>query len=175
MRARMAVAITVIGILGYGVLLNTVMSFGGPPQVGPEPLAWSEPVAVARVVDGDTLVVSMASGEETVRLIGVDTPETVRPNTPVQCFGAEASERIHQLLDGQQVRLAADPSQEDRDQYGRLLRYVQTLTGVDVGGDLLAGGFAREYTYDTAYLQQAAFRALEHDAESARRGLWGAC
>ncbi|MBD8104771.1 thermonuclease family protein [Plantibacter sp. CFBP 8775] len=172
----MVFAITVIVLLGAGALFNAVMSLGTPPQPGSEPLVWSKPIAVVRVVDGDTVVVATEVGEETVRLIGVDTPETVRPNTPVECFGPEASDHTHQLLDGQQVLLAADPSQEDRDRYGRLLRYVQTVSGVDVGADLITGGFAREYTFQrSAYAQQASFRALELDARQNGRGLWASC
>ena len=80
---------------------------------------------VTRVVDGDTVKVEVRGVETTVRLVGIDTPETVRPGTPVECFGPAASARTkHLLRPGQAVRLVTDPTQDVRDRYGRLLAYL---------------------------------------------------
>lgn len=131
---------------------------------------------VVRVVDGDTIVVTTAGGtEHTIRLIGVDTPETVRPNSPVECFGPEASAYLTDLLTGQAVTLTSDPSQDDQDRYGRLLRYVSLEDGTAVNAALIEHGYGREYTYRTAYAEQLHHRELEAAARAAGAGLWAAC
>jgi micrococcal nuclease len=100
-----------------GVLLST--SSGAAAQDA------AIPGTVINVVDGDTVDVRLDGGRtERIRLIGIDTPEVVDPRTAVQCFGREASAHAHKLLDGQQVSLEMDPSQGERDIYGRLLAYV---------------------------------------------------
>src|SRR5687768_6838497 len=97
---------------------------------------------VVRVVDGDTIVVRLSSGEEHVRLIGIDTPETKKPGTPVECFGPEAAARMAALLPaGTAVRLERD--EEARDRFGRLLAYVFRLSdGVLVARTMLDEGLA---------------------------------
>jgi endonuclease YncB( thermonuclease family) len=127
---------------------------------------------VRQVVDGDTLKVELAGGVETIRIIGLDTPEVVDPGSPVQCYGPEASARARELLEGQSVRLVADPSQGERDKYGRLLRYVELADGVDFGLTMIRDGYAHEYTYATAYERQAAYRAAEASARDVQRGFW---
>lgn len=127
---------------------------------------------VARVVDGDTIVVKTAAGLEKVRLIGINTPETVDRRKPVECFGKEASRRTHELLDGHDVRLEADRQAGDRDKYGRLLRYVYLSDGTDVNELLVREGFAHENGYGHAYAKRDRFRAAEAEARDARRGLW---
>lgn len=128
-----------------------------------------EGILVASVIDGDTI--ALENGE-TVRYLGVDTPETVHPTKPVQCYGPEASEANRQLVGGKRVRLESDVT--DRDQYGRLLRYVY-VDGVFVEAELVRGGYAYVYTRqpDVKYLKDLA--ALEREARDAERGLWGAC
>ena len=79
---------------------------------------------VTKVADGDTIEVDMSGVTERVRMIGVDTPETHKPNTPVQCYGPQASDYTKNLLTHQSVRLEADPTNDNRDRYDRLLRYV---------------------------------------------------
>lgn len=133
----------------------------------------AETVRVSRVVDGDTIDVTMPDGaKEKVRLLGINTPETVDPRKPVQCFGHEASDHTKALLTGQTVTLANDPSQDDRDKYDRLLRYVGLADGTDINLALVRDGYAHEYTYDRPYARQAAYRAAEADARAAGRGLW---
>ena len=128
---------------------------------------------VERVVDGDTIVVAMNGDDETVRLLGMDTPETVDPRKPVQCFGPEASAETKSLLDGREVTLQSDPTQSDRDKYGRLLRYVFRDDGLFVDEFLVQQGFAREYTYfGVDYKYQIAFRADQSAARVAGLGLW---
>ncbi len=101
---------------------------------------------VARVVDGDTLKVALGGQLETVRLIGVDTPETVHPNKPVEFFGKEASGFTRQVADGKVVRLEADPQGTDRDKYGRLMRYVFLPDGRHLNAESIAQGYGHAYT-----------------------------
>lgn len=127
---------------------------------------------VAKVVDGDTLEVRKDGGIVKVRLIGINTPETVDPRRSVQCFGREASAEAHRLLDGQSVSLETDPSQDTYDKYGRLLAYVYLPDGTLFNERMIAAGFAHEYTYNVPYKYQAQFKAAEQAAREARRGLW---
>jgi micrococcal nuclease len=159
--------------------LNTpAMSASGVP-VPTLPATLSRPsaavtvVPVSRVIDGDTIVVSLGGRDETVRLLGMDTPETVDPRKPVQCFGPEASLETKSLLDGREVTLQSDPTQSDRDKYGRLLRYVFRDDGLFVDEFLVQQGFAREYTYfGVVYKYQTAFRLDQNVARLAGLGLW---
>ena len=138
----------------------------------------AKPAELVRIVDGDTIVVRISgqSGQETVRLVGIDTPETKKPDTPVQCYGKEATSYTTKLLTGQKIWLERDVS--DRDQYGRLLRYVWIEQG---GAYLLANeqivalgyGTARDYHPDTRYHDRL-FAALAN-ARTQRLGMWGSC
>ena len=127
---------------------------------------------VVEVIDGDTMDVRLDGQVVRLRLIGIDTPEIVDPRQPVQCFGREASVKAHALLDGQTVALEADPTQDDRDRYGRRLRYVWLPDGRLFNLELVAQGYAFEYTYDLPYKYQATFKEAEHAARAAGRGLW---
>lgn len=127
---------------------------------------------VTGVVDGDTVELMLGGREEKVRLIGMDTPETVDPRTSVQCYGREASDRAKQLLTGQTVWFEDDASQDTRDRYGRLLGYVWLPDGRLFNQVMIDEGFAFEYTYDKPYKYQAAFKASEQAAKSQQRGLW---
>jgi micrococcal nuclease len=129
---------------------------------------------VTKISDGDTISVDMAGKQESVRMIGVDTPETHKPNTPVQCFGTEASDFTHRMLGGKQVRLEADPTNDDRDRYGRLLRYVYLEDGSLYQKNLIAGGFGFAYT-SFPFQKKAEFEQAQADAQAAKRGLWSAC
>ena len=108
----------------------------------------------------------------TIRVLGIDTPETVDPRRPVQCFGAEASARAHALLDGQSVSLEFDASQGREDRYGRTLAYVWLPDGRSFDETMIADGYAHEYTYDTPYRYQHAYQQAETEARRADRGLW---
>jgi micrococcal nuclease len=128
--------------------------------------------SVVAVVDGDTLDVSIDGKVERLRMIGINTPETVDPRKPVECFGKEASNKAKELLSDQVVRLEADPSQGERDKYSRLLRYVFLADGRSFNQLMISEGYAYEYTYDTAYEYQSEFKQAQKDAEAAKRGLW---
>jgi micrococcal nuclease len=123
------------------------------------------------VVDGDTIHVE--SGE-TVRYIGVDTPETVKPGSPVECFGKAASAANHRLVDGEEVRLVEDA--EARDRYGRTLAYVYRVRdGLFVNAELVRGGFATPLTIPPNVAHADEFVRLARQARRNRRGLWAAC
>lgn len=164
-----------VAVLVILILVLLLGERGGEPGPGGEGGGQGgAPVraGVARVVDGDTIEVTLDGSEEDVRYIGIDTPETVKPDTPVECFGPEASERNHELVDGERVRLVFD--RERRDVYGRLLAYV--YAGEEfVNAKLIAGGYARtlEIEPNTAHAEQ--FDELQQQAAAAGRGLWGAC
>jgi micrococcal nuclease len=127
---------------------------------------------VVRVVDGDTIEAQIGDQVEDVRYIGVDTPETVKPDTPVQCFGPQASAFNHRLVEQQQVRLVFGV--ERRDVYGRLLAYVY-LGRHFVNASLVRRGLARSLTIPPNDRFAPLFRRLEMRAARAGRGLWGAC
>ena len=134
--------------------------------------AWSSETArVTRVVDGDTLVVSIAGEEERVRLIGVDTPETVHPQKPVEYFGKEASVFTKLMAEGRTVRLEGDPQNFDRDKYRRLLRYVYLPDGRLLNAEIIRQGYGFAYTR-FPFSKMEEFRVLERDAREAGRGLW---
>ncbi|MBN2875765.1 MAG: thermonuclease family protein [Spirochaetales bacterium] len=130
---------------------------------------------VERIVDGDTIVVSFGSGTdfaetEKVRLIGVDTPETVDPRKPVERFGLEASQYVTDRLSGRRVRLAFED--DLRDYYGRLLAYVFLEDGTCVNLDIVAKGYGFAYTkYPFIFMDD--FREAERRARSRKLGLWG--
>lgn len=132
---------------------------------------------VKDVVDGDTLKVELGSQTETIRVIGIDTPETVHPTKPVECFGREASDKAKNILNGTTVTVVKDSSQGERDKYGRLLAYVILEDGKDFGEEMIRSGHAYEYTYDEAYKNQAIYKEAETAASNNGVGLWadGVC
>jgi micrococcal nuclease len=143
---------------------------GGTASTGAPPVIEAR---VARVIDGDTFEAALpGGGRDDIRLIGVDTPETVKPDTPVQCYGERASHFSHKLLEGQPVRLRLGV--ERRDVYGRLLAYVR-LHGRLVNGALVRRGLARSLTIPPNDRLAPLFKHLELRAARAGRGLWGAC
>lgn len=128
--------------------------------------------AVTKVVDGDTFRVSINGKEETVRLIGMNTPESVDPRKPVECFGLQASNKAKNLLAGKKVSLEADPTQGERDKYSRLLRYAYLETGTSFNKLMISEGYAYEYTYGTPYKYQKEYKQAQAEAKAAKRGLW---
>ena len=153
---------------GFGDQLGVLDSFG--KGSGPAP----GKARVERVVDGDTIKVRLDGREETVRYIGVDTPETKKPNTPVQCFGKAASAENERLVEDESVRLVV--GEEARDRYGRLLAYVyRDRDGLFVNERLLEGGFARTLTIRPNDRYERTFAAAQARASGARLGLWGRC
>lgn len=132
---------------------------------------------VLRVVDGDTIDISLDGVKTRIRLIGINTPETVDPRRPVQCFGKEASAKAKELLLGQNISIELDASQDKYDKYGRLLAYVYLADGTFFNEKMIREGYAYEYTYRLPYTYQKEFKEAQRDASSAKRGLWadGAC
>jgi micrococcal nuclease len=130
---------------------------------------------VVRVIDGDTIRVRLdrPAEQRTVRYIGVDTPETVKPGESVQCYGKAASAFNRRLVAGRRVRLVL--GRERTDKYGRLLAYVRVEGGPLIEDALLRDGFARTLTIPPNDDRAGHFAALERGARSAQRGLWGAC
>jgi micrococcal nuclease len=126
---------------------------------------------VVSVADGDTITVTVDGAAERIRLIGIDAPEL---SNPAECFGRESADYADRLMTGQRVQLIADDSQDDRDRYGRLLRYVVLSDGTSVNESLIRGGYAIEYTYDSPYRYQDRFRSLEAEAQASSSGLWSA-
>jgi micrococcal nuclease len=140
-----------------------------PSSVGVQP--GLTPAEVTRIVDGDTIEVEIDGQTFKLRYIGIDTPETVDPRRPVQCFGREASERNRQLVEGRAVELERDVS--DADQFGRLLRYVW-VDGRMVNAALVEEGYATASTYPPDVKYAEVFASLQSQARVASRGLWGA-
>ncbi|HEY4513751.1 MAG TPA: thermonuclease family protein [Candidatus Paceibacterota bacterium] len=127
---------------------------------------------VVKVIDGDTVVLSVDGKNITVRLIGLDTPETSDPRKPVQCFGKEASQKAEAILRGQNVRIEFDPTQGSLDKYGRTLAYIFLSDGRLFNKLMIEGGYGHEYTYNLPYKYQKEFREAEYDARENKRGLW---
>ena len=124
---------------------------------------------VVGVTDGDTIKVRVGGVTERVRVIGIDTPELAGG----ECYAQKAASRMQSLVQSRSVRLVADPTQDDRDRYGRLLRHVHLADGRSVATLLIEGGFGREYTYDRAYRGRDAHLAAQTAAKRAHRGIWG--
>ena len=130
---------------------------------------------VSYVVDGDTFKVNVEAKEITVRVLGINTPETVDPRKPVECYGPEASKEAKELLTGRRVRLVFNPNRELKDKYNRYLAYVYRDDGLFYNELMIKEGYAREYTFGTPYSMQKEFRGIETESKSAKIGLWSAC
>jgi endonuclease YncB( thermonuclease family) len=161
-----------------------------PPPPSPPAAPIPAPVAghrtsvrIWRVVDGDTVKVKTSSGAiRTVRLIGIDTPESVAPSTPVECGARRATaamdklalRREHGGLVGRPATLVSDPSQDAKDRYGRTLAYVE-IGGRDVGRRQIRAGLATVYVFRAPFRRLATYTAAQSAARDAADGLWAAC
>ena len=159
-----------------------------PEQRDPDPVVIEDPAVgqedveeavqtnaiVTHVVDGDTMDVVFDDGlEARIRFLGVNTPETVDPRRPVQCFGKEASDYAKKLLSGSRVLLESDPQADERDKYGRLLRNIFLSDGTDVNATLVREGYAYAYlSFPLDPERKVELKALEDDARINKRGLW---
>lgn len=135
------------------------------------------PAGSYRVVsfsDGDTIKVDMNGQTETIRFIGVDTPETHDPRKVVQCFGQAAAAYTKDLIGSNPVRLEADPLSTNRDKYDRLLRYVYLPDGRLVQAEIIKNGYGFAYT-SFPFTKSDEFTAYQRDARQAGKGLWGSC
>jgi micrococcal nuclease len=165
-------AIQQLGLVDNNHSESTVHLEEGSSLNVTEPNNQGQNISVTFVTDGDTFKVKTADGISTVRILGINTPETVDPRRPVECFGIEASNRAKELLNGKVVELHLDPSQDSTDRYGRQLRYV-SVDGIDIGAELIRGGYAYEYTHDIPHARQEEYRSLEAQARESGVGLWG--
>jgi micrococcal nuclease len=157
------VVVAAAAALGGSALLDRGDSSGAGARSGT--------AVVERVVDGDTVVLR---GGERVRYIGMDTPESVKPGTPVQCYAKAASHENERLVEGQRVRLRYDAEREDR--YGRTLAYVyRARDGLFVNAELVRRGYARQLTIPPNVAHESLFRRLAAQARAHGRGLWRAC
>jgi len=133
---------------------------------------------VVRVVDGDTVIVRENGDGFTVRLLGIDTPESVKPNSPVECLGPEASARAKELLpEGSPVRVTTDPTQDRVDRFGRTLAYVFAGDATrSVNEQLVSEGFARVFiSRGTPFQLERRFSLQEMEARASASGIWGEC
>lgn len=168
MRRRLItiVLVAVAALLGGSALRRELGDAGGGGEG-----ARGGVVVVQRVVDGDTIVLR---GGERVRYIGMDTPESVKPGTPVQCYAKAAGRANERLVEGRRVRLRFGAERHDR--YGRTLAYVYRADdGLFVNAEMVRRGFARVLTIPPNDEHASLFRRLAARARAAGRGLWGAC
>ena len=181
-RRRRVLALSLLGLV-FGVLAGCQgledIGGGAPPDLATseaERAAWPDApkdaisVKVARVSDGDTFVATVNGRRERIRVIGVDTPESVAPNQPVEPYGKEASDFAKHYLDGETVRLAGDA--EPRDRYGRMLAYVWLEDGTFWNALLVAEGYAQQLTIPPNVTYERLFRRLVSEARREDRGLW---
>lgn len=129
---------------------------------------------VLEFADGDTVVVDMNGSKETIRFIGVDTPETHDPRKTVQCFGYAAADFTKNLIGKNNVRLEADPLNTNRDRYNRLLRYVYLPDGTLVNLEIIKQGYGFAYT-SFPFTKAEEFSAAQKEARESNRGLWASC
>jgi len=156
-----------------GVLSHLLLGASPAPAPGPAPAPAprGEAALVTRVIDGDTLEVTLGGRREHVRLLGIDAPEKRTEERPAEPFEKEATALARRLARGRQVTLTTDPGHEDRDQYGRLLRYVYLPDGRCLNLELVCQGYARAYTR-YRFTRQKEFRACEKGARAQGRGMW---
>ena len=169
-KKHLVTALTVlVVVLTYGLQQGWFGSAGQVAEVNQPGL-----YTIAHFVDGDTIAVNMNGKVEKVRFVGVDTPETHKPNTPVQCYGPAAAAYTKTIIGSHQVRLVSDELSTDRDRYNRLLRYVYLPDGTLVNEKLIQNGYGFYYPY-FPFSKSAQFEADEKGAIAANKGLWGNC
>jgi micrococcal nuclease len=157
-------------------MIYVVSTQSGWLKTGGKTLQQNQPglYSINHFVDGDTIAVNMNGSVETIRMIGVDTPETHKPNTPVQCYGPQAADFTKNLIGSSSVRLQADPLDTNRDRYGRLLRYVYLPDGKMVETELINNGYGFAYTL-FPFQKKSEFVSDMQAAQNAKIGLWAAC
>jgi micrococcal nuclease len=168
-RLRIVVGVVVVAV----VLILT----GEMPAAAQVQVIAPSSATVTLVIDGDTLVARLADGSEvTVRLIGIDTPETQQAGVPVECGGPQATEALRQLADGQPVNLVSDPTQDAVDRFGRSLFYVdRTADGLDVGEEMLRRGFAEVFVFERDFQRLPPYRDAQAEARDFEEGVWRNC
>lgn len=164
------------------VILGAVLAFGqnnpsGRPIIIPNiphdysvKAEYGQAIKVARVIDGDTI--ELINGDH-LRYIGIDTPEEVKPDTPVQCFAREAAEKNKELVEGKDITFYKDVSYHDK--YGRWLGFVYLSDGTFVNKELVSKGYAFAYPYTPDISKKSEFQAAEQSARQNNLGLWADC
>lgn len=160
-------------IAATAVALTLALTSCTPAEISTPP-ATSTVATVVAVVDGDTIDVQTTTGEERVRLIGIDTPEISRDGGADDCYAQEARTYLDQLVYGHDVELVSDPTQADTDRYGRLLRHV-LIDGQSAAQLAIEAGAGTEYTYDHPYNRRSDYLAAQDSAMDAGAGLWSVC
>lgn len=128
---------------------------------------------VTHVVDGDTIDIEVSGVKNRIRLLGINTPESVAQNRPIECFGKESAERVKELLINQAVTIKLDPNKPEKDEYGRILAYVWRGDNLFINQALIEEGYAYEYTYHKErYQYQSDFKEAEGRAKKEGMGLW---
>lgn len=143
-------------------------------EIQNQPVEEKKLYKVVNVVDGDTIDVLIGDKTERIRLIGLDTPETVDPRKEVECFGIEASNKAKETLLNKTISLESDDTQGDKDNYSRLLRYVFLENGTNFNKQMIEEGYGHEYTYNLPYKYQQEFKDAEKQATTNKKGLWAA-
>lgn len=147
------------------------------------PRPFNEKATVARIIDGDTIEVKRTCGHDKIRFIGINTPESVDPRRPVQCFGKEASYHLSELIKDKEILISGDESQSIRDIYNRLLGYIfienknssgttSTNSLTNINQKMISDGYAYEYTYKVPYVYQKEFKQAQKTAKLENLGLW---
>ena len=171
-RARRPRELTGLGAKRYLIAALAVAGCGTTPISAPDDARGARVIAV---VDGDTIKVRLANGgRETVRLVGIDTPESRKPNTPVECGAKQAGAALSRLVSRRDVTLVRDPSQDARDRYGRTLAYVD-VGSRDAGEEMVRSGWAEPYVYEVPFARLRAYRAAGAAAKRRGAGVHGAC
>ncbi len=169
-KRRLTSLLLSLAVLGIGWYLNqhpnTLQSINQALPAGT--------YKVTNFDDGDTIVVDMNGKNETIRFIGVDTPETHDPRKVVQCYGQVAADYTKQLISNQPVRLEADPLSTNRDRYDRLLRYIYLPDGKLVNDEIIKNGYGFAYL-SFPFTKSDQFHTDELSAQKAKLGLWGKC
>lgn len=162
-------AVIILALVALGSALGLIDDLGLKVQKSDPTLA-----KVVSVADGDTITVNQLGKKEKVRLLGIDTPEKNHPEKAVQCFADEATDFLKDLVDGKQVRLEADPTNTNRDQYDRLLRYVYLEDDTFVNEAILEAGYGFAYT-SFPLTKKSALISAERSAKNNSSGLWSSC
>jgi micrococcal nuclease len=172
-------------LLGAGIflLIFAAQSFGwfDQPVAPPAQQQSKQPAAsekgtyqVSRFIDGDTFAADVNGKDETIRIIGIDTPETHAPGKPVQCYGPAASAYLKTLIGESEVTLENDPKNDNRDRYGRLLRHVYLPNSSSVALAIIQNGYGFAYT-TYPFTGKEQYIAAEAQARAQAKGLWANC
>ena len=170
----------ILFIIALAGLIASIILISGLIRILPKEKSVALPATpgyykISYVSDGDTIAVMMDGREEKVRMICVDTPETVKPNSPVECYGEAASNFLKSYLNNQTVRLESDPINQNRDRYDRLLRYVYMKDGTLVNKKIIQDGYGFAYL-SFPFTKAEEFAAAQKDARLNNRGVWaGQC